>query len=150
MPVRSEAVSNEVESKRTRHRGKGTNAQQEQRRKKEKAANHFTAFISLSLDLTAERCQSRGCWDQLSALTEALTKAHGGLEKMLDFNAPEESERLLHLGSKMAALLRHPPPAGERCSKRRFIRSFSRSTNQLTIQVSAGFRPRLTISVIVP
>lgn len=59
----------------------GPGAEREERKEEEeKAANHFTAFISLSLDFTAEGCHRRCCLDQLSALTEALSEAHRRLE----------------------------------------------------------------------
>lgn len=61
-PVPIEAVTNErqTESKRASHRGNGMNAQQRQEQERKtkgevgKTANHFTAFIKLSLDFTAE------------------------------------------------------------------------------------------------
>lgn len=60
MPI--EAVTNErqTESKRASHLGNGTNAQQRQEQERKtkgeagKTANHFTAFIKLSLDFTGE------------------------------------------------------------------------------------------------
>lgn len=61
-PVPIEAVTNErqTESKRASHRGNGMSTQQRQEQERKtkgearKTANHFTAFIKLSLDFTAE------------------------------------------------------------------------------------------------
>lgn len=114
MPVPFEAVTNErqMETKRASHRRNGANAQQHQEKERKtkeevgKTANHFTAFIKLSLDFTAKGYQRRRRWD----LTAAVPRKHAEvLKQVLSFYAKRKttvcslSPQTLHPWSNMVA-----------------------------------------------